>query len=95
MTFKTLYVVPASGVNFSVMADSVYFSKDMLDIPYWLKTEITEWSVAYDSDDVDFIRHSKEGTALAHKIAHYLPDVNIFAYDFEHDEYKQINKGTV
>lgn len=74
MEFETLFLAAAYGVNFAVCGkNGITLSADMIDIPYWLKVEITEWSVAYGYENIDIVKYDAEGFALAHKLKKYMP----------------------
>lgn len=78
MKFETLFLAAAYGVNFAVCGkNGITISADMIDIPYWLKVEIAEWSVAYAYENIDVAKHDAEGFALAHKLKKYMPDTLI------------------
>lgn len=95
MTFETLFLAPTCGVDFGVFTGDRgkcnFVEPQLVDIPYWLKTEITEWSIAYGDNNGDLTQQKKEGIALAHKMAKYLPYASIFVVNDEDDDHIKVN----
>lgn len=96
MTFETLFLAPTCGVDFGVFTGDRgkcnFVEPQLVDIPYWLKTEITEWSVAYGYENIDIVKYDAEGFALAHKLKKYMPSTVIIycsilnEYEFTYHE---------